>query len=45
MARSMRRGQLADVLKPANKPLDIQVTAADNGLDVDVRGSGPLPAR
>jgi 23S rRNA (uracil1939-C5)-methyltransferase len=34
---------LADVLKPANKPLDIQVTAADNGLDVDVRGSGPLP--
>ncbi|GAB1717144.1 MAG: 23S rRNA m(5)U-1939 methyltransferase [Nitrobacter sp.] len=36
---------LADVLKPANKPLDIQVTATDNGLDVDVRGSGPLPAR
>jgi len=36
---------LADVLKPANKPLDIQVTAADNGLDVDVRGSGPLPAK
>ncbi|MEO6381729.1 MAG: methyltransferase [Nitrobacter sp.] len=35
---------LADVLRPANKPLDIQVTAADNGLDVDVRGSGPLPA-
>src|SRR5690606_7344546 len=29
---------------PANKPLDIQVTAAGNGLDVDVRGSGPLPA-
>jgi 23S rRNA (uracil1939-C5)-methyltransferase len=26
------------------KPLDIQVTATDNGLDVDVRGSGPLPA-
>ena len=36
---------LAEVLKPANKPLDIQVTAADNGLDVDVRGSGPLPAK
>jgi 23S rRNA (uracil1939-C5)-methyltransferase len=35
---------LADVLRLANKPLDIQVTAADNGLDVDVRGSGPLPA-
>jgi 23S rRNA (uracil1939-C5)-methyltransferase len=26
------------------KPLDIQVTATANGLDVDVRGSGPLPA-
>ena len=26
------------------KPLDIQLTATDNGLDVDVRGSGPLPA-
>jgi len=25
------------------KPLDIQVTATDAGLDVDVRGSGPLP--
>jgi 23S rRNA (uracil1939-C5)-methyltransferase len=24
------------------KPLDIQITASDNGLDVDVRGSGPL---
>jgi 23S rRNA (uracil1939-C5)-methyltransferase len=35
--------ELADVLKPANKPLDIQVTATGNGLDVDVRGSGPLP--
>ena len=29
---------------PAGKPLDIQITATDNGLDVDVRGSGPLPA-
>ncbi len=27
---------------PSGKPLDIQITAADNGLDVDVRGSGPL---
>jgi 23S rRNA (uracil1939-C5)-methyltransferase len=26
------------------KPLDIQITATGNGLDVDVRGSGPLPA-
>lgn len=33
---------LAEALKPSNKPLDIQVTAASNGLDVDVRGSGPL---
>lgn len=34
---------LADVLKPVSKPLDIQVTAASNGLDIDVRGTGPLP--
>jgi 23S rRNA (uracil1939-C5)-methyltransferase len=33
---------LAEALKPANKPLDIQVTAASNGLDADVRGSGTL---
>jgi 23S rRNA (uracil1939-C5)-methyltransferase len=33
---------IAEVLKPANKPLDIQVTATDSGMDVDVRGSGPL---
>jgi 23S rRNA (uracil1939-C5)-methyltransferase len=36
---------LAEVLKPTTKPLDIQLTATSNGLDVDVRGSGPLPAR
>jgi 23S rRNA (uracil1939-C5)-methyltransferase len=35
---------LAELLKPTNKPLDIQVTAASNGLDIDVRGTGPLPA-
>ena len=34
---------LAEVLKPVSKPLDIQVTAASNGLDIDVRGTGPLP--
>jgi 23S rRNA (uracil1939-C5)-methyltransferase len=34
---------LAEVLKPMTKPLDIQVTATDGGLDVDIRGSGPLP--
>jgi 23S rRNA (uracil1939-C5)-methyltransferase len=33
---------IAEVLKPAKKPLDIQVTATDSGMDVDVRGSGPL---
>jgi 23S rRNA (uracil1939-C5)-methyltransferase len=33
---------IAETLAPADKPLDIQVTAADNGLDVDLRGSGPL---
>ena len=32
------------MLDPANKPLDIQVTATDAGLDIDVRGSGPLTA-
>jgi 23S rRNA (uracil1939-C5)-methyltransferase len=36
---------LAEVLGPASKPLDIQVTSSSNGLDVDVRGSGPLLAR
>ena len=35
---------LAEVLKPTTKPLDIQVTATDGGLDVDIRGSGPLPS-
>ena len=35
---------LADALKPTAKPLDIQVTAASNGLDIDIRGSGPLPS-
>jgi 23S rRNA (uracil1939-C5)-methyltransferase len=36
---------IANVLKPTEKPLDIQVTAASNGLDIDVRGSGPLPTK
>jgi 23S rRNA (uracil1939-C5)-methyltransferase len=35
---------IAEAIGPA-KPLDIQVTATDTGLDVDVRGSGPLGAR
>ena len=33
---------IAEILKPTNKPLDIQITATDSGMDVDVRGSGPL---
>jgi 23S rRNA (uracil1939-C5)-methyltransferase len=33
---------VAELLKPVAKPLDIQISATDNGLDVDVRGSGPL---
>lgn len=33
---------LAEALWPQRKPLDIQVTASEQGLDVDVRGSGPL---
>jgi len=34
---------LAEALKPTGKPLDIQATATANGLDIDIRGSGPLP--
>ena len=33
---------LAEILRPTGKPLDIQLTATRNGLDVDVRGSGNL---
>jgi 23S rRNA (uracil1939-C5)-methyltransferase len=33
---------VAEVLAPTSKPLDIQVTATDAGIDMDVRGSGPL---
>ncbi len=33
---------IAETLKPAGKPLDIQATATNSGLDVDVRGSGTL---
>ncbi len=33
---------LAEALAPVGKPLDVQVTATDAGLDIDVRGSGPL---
>lgn len=33
---------LAEPLVATRKPLDIQITATGNGLDVDIRGSGPL---
>ena len=36
---------VAEVLKDARKPLDIQVTATDSGMDVDVRGSGSVNAK
>lgn len=35
--------EIAEALAPLRKPLDIQFTASDTGLDVDIRGSGPLP--
>jgi 23S rRNA (uracil1939-C5)-methyltransferase len=34
---------VTEALGPQSKPLDIQVTATDVGIDMDVRGSGPLP--
>lgn len=34
---------LAELIERKDKPLDIQMTATEPGLDVDVRGSGPLP--
>jgi len=34
--------KIAEALETQGKPLDIQVTATDGGLDIDVRGSGPL---
>jgi 23S rRNA (uracil1939-C5)-methyltransferase len=35
---------VSEVLKPERKPLDIQVTATEAGIDIDVRGSGALNA-
>lgn len=34
---------VAQALAPRKKPLDLQVVATDTGMDMDVRGSGPLP--
>lgn len=36
---------IAEALHEGGKPLDIQFTATANGLDVDVRGSGPIDAK
>jgi len=33
---------IAETLEPIGKPLDLQTTATDSGLDFDVRGSGTL---
>jgi len=35
---------IAETIEAMRKPLDIQVTASESGLDVDLRGSGPLTA-
>jgi 23S rRNA (uracil1939-C5)-methyltransferase len=35
---------IAKTLAGAGKPLDVQATATDAGIDIDVRGSGPLTA-
>lgn len=44
LARAIPAGwRLAEALQPLRRPLDLQVTATDAGLDVDLRGSGPLP--
>jgi 23S rRNA (uracil1939-C5)-methyltransferase len=34
--------EIAEAFGPTEKPLDLHVTSTDAGLDVDVRGSGPL---
>lgn len=34
---------VAEAIARQKKPLDLHVTATENGLDLDVRGSGPLP--
>jgi 23S rRNA (uracil1939-C5)-methyltransferase len=36
---------LAEPLISMGKPLDVQITATDNGLDADVRGSGPVSSK
>jgi 23S rRNA (uracil1939-C5)-methyltransferase len=33
---------IAEILQSEHKPLDIQFTVTETGMDVDIRGSGPL---
>ena len=35
---------IAEMIGPLGKPLDVQATGTDTGLDIDVRGSGQLPS-
>jgi 23S rRNA (uracil1939-C5)-methyltransferase len=35
---------IAETIEAMRKPLDIQVTGTESGLDIDLRGSGPLRA-
>jgi 23S rRNA (uracil1939-C5)-methyltransferase len=45
LARAFAIGErIAAQLATKEKPLDLQFTATEGGLDVDVRGSGPLDA-
>ena len=45
LARAFAIGaRIATALATKDKPLDLQFTATEGGLDVDVRGSGPLAA-
>lgn len=36
--------RIADALETARKPLDLAITATRTGLDIDIRGHGPLEA-
>jgi 23S rRNA (uracil1939-C5)-methyltransferase len=37
--------RIAELLGPLGKPLDIHATATVGGMDIDIRGSGPLTPR
>lgn len=43
LARAFEIGRhAADILAPKERPLDLHFTATEGGLDLDVRGSGPV---